>query len=73
MGKSKRNKNKKMRQRIQTEPVLLGGSYKGGKVSEQYEILSLAGKGRSFGASEESAGTGVQRAKQKGLHTEINC
>ena len=72
-GRAKEIRTRKWDKGIQTGPVPLGGSYKGGKVSAQQEILSLAGKGRSFRASEESAGTGVQRAKQKGLHTEINC
>ena len=58
-------------------PAPLGGSCEGGKVPTHYEAPSLvemaSGQGGSFGATEESAATGVQRAKRRDSHTEDRC
>ena len=54
----------------------LGGSCEGGKVSIHYEAPSLVEMGvagGSFRAMEESAATGVQRAKWRDSRTKDWC
>ena len=69
----KKNRDK----RIGTGPAPLGGSCEGGKVSIHWEAHSLAemrgGRGGSFRATEESAATGVWRAKRRDSRTEDRC
>ena len=60
------------------EPAPVGGSCEEGKVSTHEEAPSLVetaggGVGGSFGATEESATTGVQREKRRDSHTEARC
>ena len=56
-------------------PAPLGGSCEGGKVSTHQEAPSLAetGEAGSCGATEESAATGVQRAKRRDSRMEDRC
>ena len=78
LGRAK-EKRKNRDKRIGTEPVPVGASCEGGKVSTHEEAPSLVemgavvGWGGSFGATEESAATGVQRAKWKDSRTEDWC
>ena len=75
LGRAK-EKKKTQRQRIGMGPAPLGGSCEEGKVSTHYEGLSLVEtgwQGGSFGATEESAATGVQRAKRRDSRTEERC
>ena len=73
LGRAK-EKRKNRDKRIGTGPAPLGGSCEGGKVSTHQEAPSLVemrgGWGESFGATEESTATGVERAKQRDSHTE---
>ena len=73
-------KKKKKRERekgIWMGPVPLGGSCERVKVLACWEVPSLvgrsAGTGWSFGASEESAATSIQRAKQRETCTDSQC
>ena len=72
-----KEKRKTTDKSIGTGPAPVGGSCEGGKVSTHYEAPSLAetggGGGRSFGATEDSAATGVQRAKRRDSRTEDQC
>ena len=61
-------------------PTPRGGSCEGGKLSKHYEAPSLAETGvrlrrggGSVGATEESAVTGVQRAKRRDSRREDWC
>ena len=69
----KKNRDK----RIRKGPAALGGSCEGGKVSTHKEAPSWAetagGGGGTFGATEESAATGVWRAKRRDSRTEDRC
>ena len=73
MGRAK-EKRKNRDKRVGMGPAPLGGSCEGGKVSTHREAPSLAEtageQGGSFGATEESAATGVHRAKRRDSHTE---
>ena len=73
-GKRKREKTDK---RIGKGPALLGESCEGGKVSTHWKPLRgrwlREAEGGSFGATEESAATGVQRAKRRDSRTEDRC
>ena len=66
LGRAK-EKRKNRDKRIGTGPAPMGGSCEGGKVSTHEEAPSLVEmggwQGGSFGAMEESAPIGVQRAK----------
>ena len=71
-----KEKRKNRDKRIGTGPAPLGGSSEGGKVST-HQAPSLVGLGvgweGSFGAMEESAATGVRRAKRIDSRTEDRC
>ena len=72
-----KEKRKNRHKRIGTVPAPLGGSCEGGKVSTHEQAPSLVEMGvwawESFGAKEESAATGVQKAKRRDSHTEDWC
>ena len=76
LGRAK-EKRKNRDKRIGTGPAPAGGSREGGKVSTHQEAPSrveTAGGGRgSFGDTEESAATGVWRAKRRDSRTEDWC
>ena len=73
LGRAK-EKRKNRDKRIGTGPAPLGGSCEGGKVSTHQEALlleeRLGGEGVKLRAMEESAATGVQRAKHRVPRTE---
>ena len=75
VGQKKKRKNRD--KRIGAGPAPQGGSWGGGKVSTHSEAPSLAETGGwwegSFGATEESSATGVQRAKWRDSCTEDRC
>ena len=77
LGRAKEKRTNRGK-RIGTGPAPLGGRREEGKVSTHYKSPSLAemggwvGRG-SFGATEESTATGVQRAKQRDSRTEDQC
>ena len=68
VGRAK-EKTKNRDKRIGMGPAPVGESCEGGKVSTHWEAPSLVemggGGGGSLGATEESAATGVQKAKQR--------
>ena len=72
-----KEKIKNRDKRIGTGPAPLGGTCEGGKVSTYQEAPSLAEtgvwRGGSFGATEESTATGMQRAKRRDSRTEDQC
>ena len=76
LGRAK-EKRKNRDKRIGTGPAPVGGSCEGGKVSHTRKPLHRqrlrVAEGGSFGATEESAATGVQRAKQRDSCTEDRC
>ena len=78
LGRTK-EKRKNRDKRIGTGPAPLGGRCEGGKVSTHWEATSLVETGGglrvggSFGAMEESAATGVRRAKWRDSRTEERC
>ena len=76
LGRAK-EKRKNRDKRIGTGPAPLGGSCQGEKISTHWEAPSLVevrgGSGGSFRATEESAATGVQRAKRRDSCTEDHC
>ena len=76
LGRAK-EKRKKRDKTIGMGPAPLGGSCEEGKLSTHQEAPSLketgSGWGGSFGATEESAATGVRRAKRRDSRTEDQC
>ena len=72
-----KEKRKNRDKRIGTGHAPAGGSCEGGKVSTHWEAPSRAetaeGGGRSFGITEDSAATGVRRAKRRDSRTEDRC
>ena len=73
LGRAK-EKRKSRDKRIGTGPASLGGHCEGGKVFPSLVETGWGGRlGGSFGATEESATTGVQRAKQRDSCTEDRC
>ena len=76
LGRAK-EKRKDRDKRIGMGPAPVGGSCEGGKVSTHQEAPSRAetvgGGGGSFRATEESAATGVRRAKRRDSRTEDPC
>ena len=73
LGRAKEKRNNRDK-KIGTRPAPVGGSREGGKVSTHKEPLRgrrlRVVEGGSFGATEESAATGVRRAKRRGSRTE---
>ena len=75
LGRTK-EKRKNRDKRIGMGPALLGGSCEEEKLPHTRKPLHWrrwAVAGRSFGATEESTATGVQRAKRRDSHTEDWC
>ena len=76
LGRPK-EKRKNRDKSIGTGPAPVGGSCEGGKVSTHYEgplqAETAGGGGGSFGAAEESAATGVRRAKRRDSRMEDRC
>ena len=75
-GRAK-EKRKNRDKRIGTGTAPVGGSCDGGKFPHTRKALCgrrlRVAQGGIFGAMEESAATGVRRAKQKDSHTEDRC
>ena len=76
LGRAKEKGNNRDK-RIGTGPAPVGGSREGGKVSTHEEAPSRqrlrVAEGGRFGATEESAATGVWRAKRRDSCTEGQC
>ena len=73
LGRAK-EKRKNRDKRIGTGPAPVGGSCEGGKVSTHLRRQRLrVAEGGSFGAAEESAATGVRRAKRRDSRREDRC
>ena len=75
LGRAK-EKRKNRDKRIGMGPVPLGGSCEGGSfltLGSPFTGRNGRWRGLSFGATEESAATGMQRAKQRDACTEDQC